>query len=144
MAIFLELKEKLIRNGLKVTPQRVAVLEAVIEMNHPSADQVLERIRRQHPGVSTGTVYHILDSFAEKELVQRVKTDKGVMRYDAILESHHHLYCQECDLIHDYYDEELNRLLEAYFSRKQIENFSIEDIKLQIVGKHIVKNQKDN
>jgi Fur family peroxide stress response transcriptional regulator len=59
------------------------------------------------------------------------------MRYDAVMESHHHLYCSESDRIEDYKDNELNELLEKYFEKKKIPDFKIEDIKLQIIGKFI-------
>jgi Fur family peroxide stress response transcriptional regulator len=63
------------------------------------------------------------------------------MRYDAILESHHHLYCSACNKIEDYHDEELNQLLDEYFKNKEIKNFTIKDIKLQIVGTFHFKNK---
>jgi Fur family peroxide stress response transcriptional regulator len=57
------------------------------------------------------------------------------MRYDGILERHHHLYCSESDRIEDYNDKELDDLLNEYFKRKKIKDFKVEDIKLQIKGK---------
>jgi Fur family peroxide stress response transcriptional regulator len=62
------------------------------------------------------------------------------MRYDAILEKHHHLYCSESDRIEDYMDDELNKLIENYFEKKNIPDFKIEDIKLQIIGKFVKSN----
>ena len=59
------------------------------------------------------------------------------MRYDAVMERHHHLYCSESDRIEDYENEELNEMLEKYFEKKKIPDFNIEDIKLQIIGKFI-------
>ena len=70
-------------------------------------------------------------------LIKKVKTEKDIMRYDAVMESHHHLYCSESDRIEDYKDNELNELLEKYFEKKKIPDFKIEDIKLQIIGKFI-------
>ncbi|NJO69324.1 MAG: transcriptional repressor [Bacteroidetes bacterium] len=134
MEKYSEIKTKISAAGLKVTPQRVAVYEAVINLNHPSADQIQAHVKQNHPGISTGAVYHILESFAENGLLVRVKTGKGVMRYDAVLEKHHHLYCEECDKITDYYDPELDALLDNYFKSKTIDRFSVKDIKLQIVG----------
>ena len=57
------------------------------------------------------------------------------MRYDGVVENHHHLYCSECDLIEDYHDEELDKLLQNHFKNKNIEGFKMEDIVLQIRGK---------
>ena len=59
------------------------------------------------------------------------------MRYDAIMESHHHLYCSESDRIEDFVDTELNEMIEKYFEKKKIPDFKIEDVKLQIIGKFI-------
>jgi Fur family transcriptional regulator, peroxide stress response regulator len=121
--------------GLKITPQRVAVLEAIMELrNHPTAKKICEYIRHKHPNISTATVYKVLDALLECQLVKKVKTDEDIMRYDANLENHHHLYCSECDLIEDYIDEDLDNLLKNHFKDKNIKGFKIEDIVLQIRG----------
>ncbi|NTW24426.1 MAG: hypothetical protein HGA37_06990, partial [Lentimicrobium sp.] len=66
--------------------------------------------------------------------VKRVKTDADVMRYDAITEHHHHLYCAVSDRMEDYFDPELDNLLQNYFNRKQIQGFNVSDIRLQLMG----------
>ncbi|MCF8430006.1 MAG: transcriptional repressor [Bacteroidia bacterium] len=126
------LKEK----GLKVTPQRVAIYDAIVSLkNHPTAENVIEYIKTNHPNISVGTVYKVLDSLVENELLKKVKTEKDIMRYDAILSNHHHLYCVETEKIEDYEDENLNELINNYFKNKKIKNFKIQEIKLQITGK---------
>ena len=133
-----EIRNRLVDKGLKVTPQRMAVLDAIVTLhNHPSAENIIEYIRKNHPNISTATVYNVLETFVSCRLIKRVKTEAGIMRYDAIIENHHHLYCSESDRIEDYNDEELNRLLETYFAEKGIPDFKIEDIKLQIMGKFL-------
>jgi Fur family transcriptional regulator, peroxide stress response regulator len=129
------LSNALTEKGLKVTPQRIAILEAIIKLNnHPSAENIIEYIRRNHPNISVATVYKVLDALVEKGLIDKVKTEKDIMRYDAFTENHHHLYCSDSDRIEDYEDIELNELLEKYFEKKAIPNFRIADIKLQIIG----------
>ena len=133
-----EITNKLVEKRLKVTPQRVAILEAIFSLdNHPTAENIIDYIRKNHPNIATATVYKVLDTFVLCKLINRVRTDRDIMRYDAVLESHHHIYCSDSDRIEDYKDEELNRLLSAYFNNKGIPNFKIEDIKLQILGKYI-------
>jgi Fur family peroxide stress response transcriptional regulator len=130
------IRDILTTKNLKITPQRMAVLEALDSLKqHPTADNIIEFIRKNHPNIAIGTVYKTLETFVEKGIIQKVKTDKDVMRYDYIMDKHHHLYCDESDRIEDYFDEELNGLLEDYFNKKQIPDFTIEDIKLQIKGK---------
>ena len=136
-----ELRSKLIYSGLKVTPQRLAVFEALHELkDHPTTECIVDFIKRNHPNISTGTVYKTLDTFAEKGLVAKVKTERDIMRYDAIQEKHHHLYCAESERIEDYYDEGLDNLIEHYFEQKKIKGFRIKDIKLQIIGNFTAKN----
>ncbi|MCB0822456.1 MAG: transcriptional repressor [Bacteroidales bacterium] len=130
-----ELKETLTAKGLKITPQRLALLEALENNQHPTADNIIGYIRQNHPNIAIGTVYKTLETFVEKGIIKKVKTEKDVMRYDAITDNHHHLYCSESDRIEDYFDEELNQLLTSYFAQKQIPGFQIEDVKLQILGK---------
>lgn len=129
-------REKLQERGLKVTPQRVAIYEAIVKLNnHPTAENIIDYIKINHPNISVGTVYKVLDSLVENELLRKVKTDKDIMRYDAVLSNHHHLYCAETDRIEDYEDDKLNQLINDYFKNNKIKNFRIEDIKLQITGK---------
>lgn len=137
-----EIRDKLIEKGLKVTPQRLAILEAIIKLNnHPTAEYIIEYIRKNHPNIATATVYKVLDALVSGQLINKVKTERDIMRYDAIMESHHHLYCSESDRIEDYNDDELNEILEKYFKNKGIPGFMIEDIKLQIIGKFIDNKQ---
>jgi Fur family transcriptional regulator, peroxide stress response regulator len=131
-----EISRSLVEKGLKVTPQRIAVYEAVVKLNnHPTAENIIKYIKKTYPNIATATVYKVLDALTENGLVKRVKTEKDIMRYDAILESHHHLYCTETDRIEDYNDEQLDRMIENYFQYNGIPGFQIEDIKLQINGK---------
>lgn len=130
--VYQHLSEK----GLKVTPQRIAVLEAINSSdNHPAADDVIGFISKHHPHIGKGTVYRVLDTLAGKGIIGKVKTDSGVMRYDPVTSRHHHLYCADSERIEDYNDDELNRILDAYFKKKKIKGFIIDDLKLQIIGK---------
>jgi Fur family peroxide stress response transcriptional regulator len=136
MAEIEKIRDRIAKSGLKVTPQRIAVYEALVEINdHPTAEMIKEYIEKKNPSISLGTIYKTLETFVDKELIEKVKTEHDVMRYDPVLEKHHHLYCLKTDSIADYYDEELNTLLKEYFEKKDIPNFKIEDIKLHIIGK---------
>ena len=130
-----DLRHSLKEKGLKVTPQRLAVYDAIVTLrNHPTAENIIDVVTKAHPTISVGTVYKVLDALVENGLVKKVKTERDVMRYDAILENHHHLYCSETDRIEDYHDDKLNELIASYFRQKKIRNFKVQDIKLQITG----------
>ena len=131
-----EISNKIAEKGLKVTPQRMYILQAIYNLDkHPTAENIIEFIRKKHPNIATGTVYKVLETLVKNNLIKKVKTDRDVMRYDGVIENHHHLYCSECDLIEDYVDEELDNILGNYFKKKNIPGFKIEDIVLQIRGK---------
>lgn len=123
--------------GLRVTPQRIAVLKTLLgTRSHPTAEEIAQDVRDKNPNIAIGTVYNILDTFLEKGMVKLVKTDRDSMRYDAVLDSHHHIYDTSNNSITDYYDDELNRLLGDYFREKGIPGFEISELKLQILGKY--------
>lgn len=127
--------EQLRQKGLKVTPQRIVIYDAVVRLNnHPTAENIADFIKRNHPNISVGTVYKVLDSLVEHQLLRRVKSEKDVMRYDAIMHRHHHLYCAETERIEDFEDVELDRLIAQYLEKKNIQGFKIKDITLQITG----------
>lgn len=132
-------KEKIIEilsdKGLRVTPQRIAILEAIASLdNHPSAENIIEFVKKNYPNISVGTVYKVLDSFVENKILKKVKTESGTMRFDPLLNKHHHLYCEASDRIEDYQDEKLDELILSYFQKKGIKNFNIQNIQLHITG----------
>jgi len=133
-----DVRNKLIEKGLRITPQRLAIFEAILKLrNHPTAEDIAAFIKQDYPNIATGTVYKVLESLVGSGLIKKVKTERDVMRYDAILENHHHLYCAESDRIADYYNEEINKLLNEYFRKHEIQGFKIGDIKLQIIGEFL-------
>lgn len=121
--------------GLKITPQRMAVLEVLYAShNHPTAEAIHRKVLEYMPGISATTIYNTLDTFVEKGLVKRVKTEADIMRYEPVTEHHHHLYSSASDRMEDYFDNELDALLADYFKRKQIKNFKVSEIRLQVMG----------
>lgn len=130
-----DIRNKLTEKGLKVTPQRVAILEAIITLNnHPTAENIIDFIKESNPNIAIATVYKVLEILVEKGLIRKVTTDREVMRYDSVLEKHHHLYCSTCELIEDYIDPELDMILNKYFKKKSIKGFKFETCNLQIRG----------
>lgn len=77
--------------GFKATPQRVAVLEAILAEQHQS----LEGIRSRCPGVGMVTVYRTLDLLSGLGLVRRLDLGDGP-RYELAEDHHHHLICEDC------------------------------------------------
>lgn len=130
------IRGKLATAKLKATPQRIAVFQALDKLCkiHPTTEQVLKEVRKHHPTIATGTVYKILDIFAEKHLVYRVRTEDDIMRYDLEMKEHHHIYDTLTGRIIDYHDDELNKLIRNYLAKNKIPGFITDQIKLSIRG----------
>lgn len=83
--------------GYKVTPQRVAVLAALVAEQHQS----LEGIRARCPGVGMVTVYRTLDLLGSLGLVRRLDLGDGA-RYEIAEDHHHHMICESCGDISEF------------------------------------------
>jgi Fur family peroxide stress response transcriptional regulator len=130
------LKSRLRDKRLKATPRRLLILEAIIGLNnHPTAEEIINYIRNKNRNIATATVYKALDIMVDRKVIIKVDTEKQIIRYDAVPEPHHHLYSAESGIIKDYENEEINIILEKYFTKNKILDFDIEEIKLQIIGK---------
>ena len=128
----------LVQHGLKVTPQRIAILDVLFTLkNHPTIENVSEYLRLNYPHISIGTVYKTLHTFSSKGIIKKVYPDIQNVRYDIITKKHHHLYSSENERIEDFYDEALNKILDNYLKIKNFPDFKIEDIQVQIIGKFV-------
>src|SRR5215471_3240640 len=76
-----------------------AVLAAASD--HPTAEQVLRRVRKHLPRVSLGTVYRNLDKLRALGQLRVVNVGPGVARYDALLAEHDHFLCERCEAVID-------------------------------------------
>ncbi len=127
-----EVREVLSESGLRVTYQRLLVLKFLKNTDtHPSADEVVEYVKQSHPNISTAAVYHILDTFVEKNIIKKIVSVDNKMHYDAITEKHHHVIDQNGNIF-DYFDEELTEMLSNYFKNKNINGGSIKDYNIQL------------
>ena len=125
----------LIEKGLRVTPQRIAVLDILLNLdNHPSTEDITEYLRINYPRIPVSTVYNILNAFVKNGIVSRVKTENGIIRFDPVTEKHHHLYSSVSEQIEDFNDDQLDKLLENYFRKKKFPDFKIEEIRVHIKG----------
>ncbi|MEA2135933.1 MAG: Fur family transcriptional regulator, stress-responsive regulator [Solirubrobacteraceae bacterium] len=96
-----EIRAALRANGLRVTPQRLAVDTALRALGrHATAEEVLDRVHGTVPGVSLPTVYAVLELLADLGLASRVHAGRAV-RYDPRGDPHHHFVCDNCGAVAD-------------------------------------------
>lgn len=138
-----QIKDKITASGLKGTHQRIAIYEALLNLDgHPTADKIFSSVSKRYPSISLGTVYKTLDTFVEKSLINKVLTTDDIMRYDVRTEQHHHIFCNNSKELIDYEDEALNKVIAKHFKKKEIPFFKIHDIEIRINGEIIERQQK--
>src|ERR1700722_8631415 len=93
------------RAGLKMTPQRIAIVRLFAEDEaHPTAQDLFERLRPAFPTMSFATVYNTLDALARAGLagIVRIPGKRGdAARFDPNTAPHHHAVCDGCGAVLD-------------------------------------------
>jgi Fe2+ or Zn2+ uptake regulation protein len=85
------------RHGLQVTAQRLAVLRAVAERPHSTADDIGTAVRAEIGAVSRQAVYDALAVLTDKGVLRRIQPAGSPARYeDRVGDNHHHLICRTC------------------------------------------------
>ena len=129
------------RHGLKATRQRMAVHEAMMGLEHASADMVREALAEKGFQVTTASVYNILSQLADKHIYNRRLSTTSKMYFDIDNARHFHLYDRENHTYRNIEDEELAILVAAHLKRRKFKGFSVEDIDIQMIA-HPTKKQK--
>jgi Fur family peroxide stress response transcriptional regulator len=94
--------EKFRALGIKLTPQRLAILEFLDgNKNHPSAEDIYSEVKKKYPMMSFATVYNTLEALRNQGNIQELKIDPDRKRYDPDTTYHHHLICTRCKKIAD-------------------------------------------
>ena len=99
-SIITQLKEK----GLKVTPQRIAIIEVLIEQGdlHPGARLVYKEAKKKKKSLSLSTAYATLNEFSRHGIIKTLEFDTMENRYETNREEHINLICERCKKILDY------------------------------------------
>ena len=93
--------EMLRKRGYRLTPQRFMILSVIQEAEeHPSIDQITERVQKRNPYVSLSTIYRTLELLRELGLVRENHLPGEQPHYEAAEgKAHHHLVCRNCRAI---------------------------------------------
>jgi Fur family peroxide stress response transcriptional regulator len=84
--------ERCRNGGLAVTPQRFAIIEALLATtDHPRAETIFEAVRKLHPHISLATVHRTLETLCQIGEARKVTTLHDSARYDGNLALHHHV-----------------------------------------------------
>ncbi len=90
------LSQRLADSGLRATPQRELVYEALLQRrDHPTADELFSRVKAELPGISLATVYNCLETLVQCGLVRAVNFERTSTRYCPNLTPHAHFHDDE-------------------------------------------------
>ena len=99
-----ELSASFRERGLRITPQRVAVFEALHECTgHPTAETIYKTVVVDQPSISLKTVYQTLNDLTDMGEIRRLELGSSPTRFDPNIDDHHHLLCDDCGVMIDTY-----------------------------------------
>ncbi|MEV6629709.1 Fur family transcriptional regulator [Actinoplanes sp. NPDC051470] len=94
--------EMLRASGLRVTRQRLAVLEVLTRGGHLEVDEITRHVRARLDSVSTQAVYDVLGALSRAGLARRIEPAGSPALYEArVGDNHHHIVCRGCGAIED-------------------------------------------
>jgi len=93
------LRHTLHQRGLRMTPQRQLVLDAVRELGHATPEQICGQVQSSAPAVNITTIYRTLDLMERIGLVRHTHLGHGAPTYSELEHQHVHLVCHTCGAV---------------------------------------------
>lgn len=132
-----KIKTKLREGGLKLTPQRLTILDVIIraEGTHLTIEELYELVKGVKPETGVATVYRTILLFEELGIVKKLDLNDGIYRYELNHEEevhgHHHLVCSACGKVEEVKDDLLDSVEQVIESDYK---FRIKDHSLKFYG----------
>lgn len=132
------LEERFRENDLKLTPQRRAILDVLIDnpSKHLNPEDIYELVKRKYPDIGLATIYRTVQLFDDFGVVKKLNFGDGCYRYELSEDNehqhhHHHLICLKCGKVFEFEDDLLDNLEQKI---KENNNFSVEDHVVKFYG----------
>ncbi|MEG0773256.1 Fur family transcriptional regulator [Clostridium sp.] len=131
------LKEILKEKGYKLTPQRRAILNGIINSEgcHLTAEELYDLVKVDCPEIGLATVYRTVQLLEEMGVVCKLDLDDGRSRYELCqaddIHQHHHLICNECGKVIEVQGDLLHEIEEVIEKKYK---FTIENHSLKFYG----------
>lgn len=120
------------------TIQRKLVSDAVHELkNHPTAEDIYQKVIKSHPSISRGTVYRNLNYLVEDGFIRKVSIFDGADRFDYTLNEHRHIKCSVCEQIFDIMPEDkevIEKIVSLESNLAETSSFDISGYEILFVG----------
>lgn len=132
-ARYAHLRDQCAARGLRLTPQRDVLLRALSEtMGHPTADDLVRKVRRVLPSVSHATVYRNVQELVREGLIGTLERAGGAVQFEVNPEDHHHFVCRECGRVWDVYLDDVGITVDR--RRSHLKGFRIDRREVQLHG----------
>ena len=90
------LRRTLHERGLRMTPQRQLVVDAVRTLGHATPEQICAQVQAAAPAVNITTIYRTLELLERIGLVRHAHLGHGAPTYSEREHRHVHLVCHDC------------------------------------------------
>ena len=111
------LRRTLHERGMRMTPQRQLVLDAVRELGHATPEAICAHVQRSAPAVNITTIYRTLDLLEGLELVRHIHLGHGAPSYSTRPHEHVHLVCHRCGDVAEVAPDDLGGLADTLRAR---------------------------
>lgn len=129
---FMEAVDILKENGVRMTPQRHAILNFLLtSMSHPTVDEIYKALEMNFPNMSVATIYNNLRVFKDAGLVRELTYGDSSSRYDANMKDHYHIICQFCGKITDF---DYPSLTEIEVKAEEKTGYQIDSHRMEMYG----------
>ena len=119
--------------GIRMTAQRSLIIETLIGSDdHPDADQVYRRAVERDQSISLPTVYRTLNLLDEAGIIKKINMNDGKARFESVKGEHDHLIDADNGYIHEFYNQELKKILESIADKM---GYEVIDHRIEIVGR---------
>jgi Fe2+ or Zn2+ uptake regulation protein len=122
---YAQLRQRCVAHGLRLTPQRDILLHALSETTgHPTADDLVKKVRRVLPTVSHATVYRNVHELVEAGLIGTLERSGAAVQLEVNPDHHHHFECRRCGRVWDVYVDDVDVRLDK--RRSPLNGFRID------------------
>ncbi len=118
------------RHHLKVTPQRLKIVESLNKFGHLNIDMLYQEVKETYPNVSLATVYKNISIMTENGLLEEVKVPECKSVFEISKTPHLHLHCSQCGKIEDF-ELDLDTVMRAV---EEVSGYDVQSATLVIRG----------
>jgi Fe2+ or Zn2+ uptake regulation protein len=130
---YAQLRQICVERGLRLTPQRDVLLRALSEtLGHPTAEELVQKVRKVLPTVSHATVYRNAQELVRAGLIGTLERSGAAVQFEINPDHHHHFMCRRCGQVWDIYLDQVAVTLDK--QRSPLTGFQIDRRDVQLHG----------